>query len=100
LDILWLTGSGKDPHFKEVPSRMADWSADDALDWNGDGTVDGADEWADFVDYFTLRNMDGSPADYAKQSIYFKPKAGYSKPVGGPVGENHGILARYPVLVD
>ena len=91
VEIVWITGGGTDPLFKEVPTQMDDWSSSDP---------DGVKRWADFVQHFGLKNVDGSDAQYAKKSIYFKPSCEATIPSGGTGGANLGVLARIPVLVD
>lgn len=90
LNIIWITGGGEDPLYKDAPTQMGDWSNSDP-----DGTV----RWNDFVTNFNLLNADGTPAPYAKKSIYFLPDCTPHAPVGVSGGENFGILAKIPVLV-
>jgi hypothetical protein len=90
VNIVWITGSGTDPHYNEAPTRMADWSNNDP-----DGTV----RWESFVQHFSLLNADGLSAPYDKKSIYFMPDCTPHIPVGRSGGENFGILAKIPVLV-
>ena len=91
VEIVWITGGGTDPLFKEVPTKMDDWSSSEA---------DGVKRWADFVQHFGLKNVDGSDAMYDKKSIYFKPSCEATIPSGGTGGANLGVLARIPVLVN
>ena len=90
LNIVWITGGGEDPLYKDAPTQMADWSNSDP---------DGAARWNDFVSNFELQNADGTPAPYAKKSIYFLPDCTPHEPKGISGGENFGILAKIPVLV-
>jgi Flp pilus assembly protein TadG len=90
VDIVWVTGAGEDPGFNDAPAQMDDWS---------NGSPDGLVRWNDFVTHFGLRNQDGTPAPYAKKSIYFKPSCTAHDPEGISGGENFGILAKIPVLV-
>ena len=59
--------------------------------------------WASFVKRFNLRNVgtvDEAPyATFTKKSIYFLPSCEYHEPKGKTGGENFGILAKVPVLV-
>ncbi len=59
--------------------------------------------WASFVHHFDLRNVGGPPAPYAyfdKLSVYFRSSCTFHEPTGTSQGENYGILARIPVLVN
>ena len=90
LNIIWITGAGEDPEYNNAPTQMADWSNSDP---------DGAARWNDFVTSFNLLNADGTSAPYAKKSIYFLPDCTPHDPIGISGGENFGILAKIPVLV-
>jgi len=90
LNIVWITGAGEDPLYNDAPTQMGDWSNSD---------TDGAARWNDFVTTFNLQNADGTPAPYAKKSIYFLPDCTPHEPKGISGGENFGILAKIPVLV-
>ncbi|MFO7559455.1 MAG: TadG family pilus assembly protein [Desulfobacterales bacterium] len=90
VNIIWITGAGTDPQYNGAPTQMGDWS---------DTSPDGQVRWGSFVNYFHLQNVDGSPAPYAKKSIYFLPDCSEHELSGTTGGENFGILARIPVLV-
>jgi len=91
VNIVWITGAGEDPGYNEAPTQMgANWLNDDP---------DGAVRWDSFVEYFSLENADGTSAPYAKKSIYFLPGCKPHDPMGASGGENFGILAKIPVLV-
>ena len=90
VEIVWITGAGT-PSPNDAPTQMENWSSSDP-----DGTI----RWASFVNYFGLKNVDGSDAPYIKKSIYFKPSCEATIPSGGTGGANLGVLARIPVLVD
>ena len=90
IKIVWITGAGEDPHYKNAPRQMLDWSSDDP---------DGQVRWESFVQYFHLQNLDGTPAPYEKKSIYFLPDCKPHEPTGRTGGKNFGILAKIPVLV-
>jgi len=92
LNIVWITGAGEDPQYTQAPTQMGAWSSDDP---------NGANRWASFVseEGFNLRNVDDSPAPYAKKSIYFLPDCEDHELTGTTGGENFGVLARIPVLV-
>ncbi len=90
VNIIWITKGGEDPLYKDAPTEMDVWSNSDP-----DGTV----RWESFVSQFNLVNADGTPAPYAKKSIYFLPDCTPHPPIGISGGENFGILAKIPVLV-
>jgi Flp pilus assembly protein TadG len=90
VDIVWITGAGEDPGYNNAPTQMDGWS---------NSSADGSVRWNDFVAFFGLQNQDGTPAPYAKKSIYFKPSCTAHEPGGVSGGENFGILAEIPVLV-
>jgi hypothetical protein len=90
VNVVWITGAGEDPGYNDAPTQMDSWSNDDP---------DGEVRWNSFVSHFYLENSDGSPAPYAKKSIYFLPDCNPHDPMGTSGGENFGILAQIPVLV-
>jgi hypothetical protein len=60
--------------------------------------------WASFVRRFNLRNVgpgDSAPhATFAEKSIYFLPSCKPHEPKGSTGGDNFGVLAKIPVLVN
>lgn len=119
VEVLWISKDGEDPQYKDAPLEMEstdanvsdwDWSeinqdltgeaTDKTLDGIPDGTIDGMDRWLSFVNHFNLKNVDGSKAPYAKKSVYFKPSCVAAEPSGRTGGENIGVMARVPVLVE
>ena len=95
VKVVWITGAGEDPGYNDAPTQMDDWASSDS---------DGAVRWNSFVDHFNLENLvaEGGtgPAPYEKKSIYFLPDCSSHEPAGISGGENFGILAKIPVLVD
>jgi len=96
----------------DAPSRMElpDWDGDGASDgtWSNDAT-DGVTRWNDFVDAFKIKKPDGTPAHWdsdpslngwRQKTIYFLPDCSFHEPTGLSGGENFGVLAQIPVLVD
>jgi hypothetical protein len=67
---------------------------------SGDTVESGKVRWASFVGHFNLQNADGNYATFAKKSIYFLPDCTPHELVGDSQGENFGVLARIPVLVE
>jgi Flp pilus assembly protein TadG len=95
VKVVWITGAGEDPGYNDAPTQMGDWANSDP---------DGSVRWNSFVTHFNLENLvaDGGtgPAPYEKKSIYFLPDCSPHEPAGTSGGENFGILAKIPVLVD
>ena len=102
--VVFMSPEGGTPDVNDAPYEMnfegnPSWTFS-GIDENSDGTIDGQDRWIDFVEHFNMQNVDGSPAPYAKKSIYFLPDCTYHEPAGLSGGENFGILAKIPVLVE
>jgi hypothetical protein len=91
VNIVWITGAGEDPNYNDAPTQMGSWSNSDP---------DGEVRWNDFVSNFQLQNVDRTPVPYAKKSIYFLPDCTPHDPLGVSGGENFGIPAEIPVLVE
>jgi Flp pilus assembly protein TadG len=95
VNVVWITEAGEDPGYNNAPYNMGAWSNNDP---------DGSVRWNDFVSHFKLENLDASTgttsAPYVKKSIYFLPDCSPHEPSGGSGGENFGVLAKIPVLVD
>lgn len=74
------------------------------------GDADGITRWDDFVTTLGLEQPDGSYAVYddsnpptngwQQKTIYFLPDCSYHEPKGNTGGENYGVMAEIPVLVD
>ena len=99
VNIVWITGAGEDPGYNNAPTQMGEWIFSN-MDINSDSIIDGQDRWAEFVNTFQLKNVDGTDAPYAKKSIYFLPDCNPHEPAGVSGGKNFGILAKIPVLVE
>ena len=71
------------------------------LDADYDDRFDnGKVRWASFVKRFDLLNADDQPAPWQHKAIYFMPNCDYHEPDGTSQGENFGVLAIIPVLVE
>jgi hypothetical protein len=90
LNVVWITGAGT-PDWDDAPYRMGDWASSDS---------DGQERWNSFVEHFNLKNVEDMNATYAQKSIYFLPDCTPHERVGTSEGQNFGILAEIPVLVD
>ncbi len=94
VNVVWIAEKN-DPQYKDVPTQMDDWSFPaDA------GNTNGMQRWASFADHFKLKNVDGSPAPYQDKAIYFRPDCTPHELKGSTGGENFGVLAKYPKLVN
>lgn len=104
VNFIWATDSN-DCNASQIddraPRQMGDWVAPDG--------ATGIQAWDSFVNAFDIRiqRPDGSfeTALYANggcmnNSFYFNSECGYFEPKGGTGGQNFGILAKIPVLVD
>ena len=98
--IVWITEAGEDPSFNSAPDHMDDWPTDEERAAIPDFDTNGEARWNSFVAHFALQNVDGSPAPYVKKSIYFRPDCTPTDLAGVSGGQNYGVLARIPVLVD
>ncbi|WAC06619.1 MAG: TadG family pilus assembly protein [Thermodesulfobacteriota bacterium] len=90
LNIIWILE--KDNKIDDdAPRKMSAWS---------NNAPSGQVRWDSFVANFNLKNVDGAPAPFAKKSIYFLPDCTLHEPEGGTGGDNFGIRAKIPVLVE
>jgi hypothetical protein len=97
VDVVHITGPGTDSEFLEVPDQMEDWSCGEDFNCSPlpPGPAKGQCCWD-----FALENLDGSPVPYSKKNVYFKPTCDAQLPAGNSGGENFGVLAKIPVLVE
>lgn len=77
-------------------------------DW-ANNDPDGIVRWNDFVDTYNLQKPSGAPAyhdshapdsGWRQKTIYFLPDCTPHDPAGRTGGENYGVLAKVPVLVE
>jgi Flp pilus assembly protein TadG len=89
-EILWVSGSGGG-HIV-WPREMGDWTCPAGL----------TDEecWDSFALYYNIKNYDGSYPSQEQKSVYFRASCAPHLPVGVTGGQNFGVLAKIPVLVD
>jgi len=105
VDVIWINGNVNDQNLKvdDIPGKMEDWSCtpeipDGATPEQKQAAIKAC--WDDFAAHFNLENVDGSTAPYQAKAIYFKPNCKKHVPKGGTSGNNYGIHAKYPVLVE
>ena len=97
LNLIWIEDKGNKID-DDAPYEMDEWRAADdpaVTDINN-----GTQRWNSFVNHFNLQNSNGTLAPFAKKSIYFKPDCTPHEPAGVSGGQNFGILAKIPVLVE
>lgn len=102
IHIVWVVDK-ENKIDDDAPMEMSLGADSDDAQWPGDWTnasSDGQTRWDDFVGHFDLEGPDGTPADWRQKSIYFLPSCDAHEPKGQTGGENFGVLARIPVLVD
>lgn len=90
---------------ENAPCQMGDWGGP-----NEEGTgpyymTSNNERWNDFADHFDLMMADGRDATvenggWTATTIYFKPSCEPNENAGGSGGENFGILAKIPKLVE
>lgn len=111
LNIAWITDQAN--HIDAQAPQQMELPPDDS-DGVSPGTWSNADpngvtRWDDFVNSMNIRDSDGSLAEWSsdpqesgwrQKTIYFLPSCSYHEPKGQTGGENYGILAQIPVLVD
>ncbi|MBM9603825.1 TadG family pilus assembly protein [Desulfopila inferna] len=102
VDILWMIPQN-DPQYNDVPREM---TVNDDPTWTCTDP-DGFACWQSFVDNYGLANVNGRPVTaedyevmYQNKNIFFLPSCIEHRPTGVTGGENFGILAEYPLLVE
>ena len=96
VNVVWISGEGEDPQYKDVPVLMDNWSCVLPHPSTQEQRIAC---WDSFVAHFSLQNVDGTAAPYDNKSLYFKPDCEAQVPRGRTGGRNFGILARIPSLV-
>lgn len=126
VNMIWMTEAGTAKP-EDSPSDMEDWhwdtarAIDEEIDEDGCKDLDekigtptdpegpwsnylnyteGMARWDCFVRHFNLKNADGSDATFDKKSMYFVPDCNPHELGGHTGGDNFGVLAKYPVLVE
>jgi hypothetical protein len=109
LSIIWMNRQ-KDPQYRDVPLNMSGQVNGSTVSWTCSTPAPrNVNErkacWNEFITAFNLLNAANQPATwqnggYDAKSIYFLPSCSFVEPTGGPGGENYGVLAKQPRLVD
>jgi Flp pilus assembly protein TadG len=108
LNVLWIEDkavTNGNNAWQDVPTAM---SGEGVTSWTCPAESEGFACWTDFVDTYDLKMSDGStpslPEDYEdmyqQRTIYFFPDCTDHKLTGNTGGENFGILAKIPKLVE
>lgn len=102
VNVVWMIHQN-DPQMNDVPLKMADWTCSITPTTQGDRLTC----WKEFIDHFNIQNVNGPPlsdADYEdmyqKKNLFFLPSCEMHEPTGNTGGENFGILAEIPKLVE
>jgi Flp pilus assembly protein TadG len=101
LNLIWITQNDKN-QWRELPQKMlrADGSYWACSYTKGD-TVSAQACWQSFVDTFNLQDvLNNTPATYEDKTIYYLPDCKAHELSGRTGGQNFGILAKIPVLVE
>ncbi len=100
LNIIWITRTGVKNSYDPVPKKMGG-IPDVVSDWSCASGYTNQQCWADFVTHFKLKDvLNGSDALLEDKTIYFLPDCEAHIPAGRTGGENFGVLAKIPVLVE
>jgi hypothetical protein len=88
-----------DPQWHDWPVAMS--GVPGYSDWVSPDPPSLEDSWTSFVENFNLKAPDGvSDAELLNKCIYFIPDCTPHEPAGRSGGQNFGVLARIPVIVD
>ena len=90
VNVLWITEWGEDQ--VTFPRKMEDWSCPPGNNRQ--------QCWDSFTEAFDIHNFDGTDPILRMKSIYLKPDCGPHDTKGNTGGQNFGILAKIPVLVN
>lgn len=107
VNIMWVHRNNKndcerpndnprDPKYPVSMAGVGDYGA-----WTSPNPADPEASWASFFSHFHIQNVDKNcPVECEKKTIYFLPDCKAHEPTGTTGGENFGILAEIPVLVN
>ncbi len=100
LDVIWIKQSGSDPQWNDIPLIMQDWTCT----INPTNSTQRQQCWQQFSNHFNLKTANGTLVSSLTHSdiqktIFFLPSCEPHEPKGSTGGENFGILAKIPVLV-
>jgi Flp pilus assembly protein TadG len=112
VNVVWIVRDANKidddaPRDMQLPDLNEDGELNDGY-WSNDSS-DGIERWNDFVKEFRIVAPDGELAyhddnpqlsGWRAKTIYFLPDCTPHVPSGRTGGENFGVMARIPVLVD
>lgn len=111
VNFVWIKQSGTDPQWTDIPMQMEDWECSAWVNAgrptninNGLTEAQRQQCWQDFSTRFSLQTWNDTsvgtldPSDI-QRTMYFQPSCEFQEPTGVTGGENFGILAKIPVLV-
>jgi Flp pilus assembly protein TadG len=98
--IIWMNDQGT-PSWNTAPTAMTGMVAqpDGPGNWSS-SDPSGQNRWNSFVSHFNLKDYLGNTAPYIQKSIYLLPDCAPHELAGHTGGQNFGILAKIPVLVN
>jgi hypothetical protein len=116
VNVVWVNDTVTNPAFMDgAPSNMQPRRPGGAPlsmqgfgegagrygNWSADLNTPGEERWASFVDHFNLDTNTVEPIDgWTQKTIYFVPSCEPHELTGDTGGENYGMLAARPVLVN
>jgi hypothetical protein len=111
LNIVWIKQSGSDPNWTDIPLKMEGWECSEWVNAGRPEDINALDSsqrhkcWQEFATEFNLYTADDTPVGDLTHSdilktIFFLPDCTPHEPRGLSGGENFGILAKIPVLVN
>jgi hypothetical protein len=110
LNIVWIKQSGTDPQWRDIPLQMEGWECPAWVAAGRPTNINALTEaqrqgcFQDFASHFNLHTADDTSvgtlsASDVQKTIFFLPSCEYHEPAGDTGGQNFGILARIPKLV-
>jgi hypothetical protein len=110
LSIIWVKDSGTDSQWRDIPLEMSGWqcsiwvSKGRPQNINALSVSERQQCWQEFATQFSLKTADGTlvgtltPSQLQK-TTFFLPLCAPQELTGTTGGQNFGVLARIPVLV-
>ena len=109
LDVLWIKQPSTDPPYSDIPLQMEGWECSIWVDAGRPlisslSVAQRVQCWSQFATTFNLRTADGTSVaaltpPQLQKTIFFSPSCEPHEPRGVTGGDNFGILAEIPVLV-
>ena len=116
LNVIWMKECNTNPDWSDIPLQMNGWPAVGESPARGNWlcslgtdinslTISQRQQcWQQFADHFSLQTADGTSvgtltAAQLQKTMFFVPSCEYHDLTGNTGGQNFGVLARIPVLV-